>query len=207
MTVPEWLRDLAERVTGAPASTLARIAPPPGLPLKESAVLILFGTDGAGAPDVLLIERAAQMRSHPGQPAFPGGGLDPGDQGPVSAALREAWEETGLDPSGVHVLATLPAMWVPPSGHSVTPVLAWWERPSPVWVADPQEVARVVRVPIAALVNPANRVLVAHRSGFIGPGFTVAGMLVWGFTAGLLDRLLVLAGWEKDWHPARTVSL
>jgi hypothetical protein len=104
-------------------------------------------------------------------------------------------------------LATLPAVWVPPSGYSVTPVLAWWERPSPVWVVDPGEVARVARVPLADLVDPANRVSVAHPSGFVGPGFEVHGMLVWGFTAGLLDRLLALAGLERAWKPTRTVRL
>lgn len=205
--VPDWLTELAERVTSASPATLSRLTPPPGLPLRESAVLVLFGPGDAGAPDVLLIERAAQMRAHAGQPAFPGGGLDPEDPGPVAAALREAQEETDLDPSGVRVLGTLPAMWVPPSGYSVTPVLAWWQRPSPVRVIDPGEVARVVRVPVANLVDPANRVTVAHPSGFVGPGFTVAGLLVWGFTAGLLDRLLALAGWELPWRPGRTVNL
>lgn len=196
------------------------MAPPPGLELRESAVLILFGPDSgqaatrhpgdvgpAAGTDLLLIERAAHMRSHAGQPAFPGGGLDPGDPGPVAAALREAQEETGVDPAGVQVLAELSPLWVPPSGYRVTPVLAWWARPGPVSVMDPDEVARVERVAVSDLVNPANRVQVSHPSGFVGPGFQVAGMLVWGFTGGLVDRLLAMSGLEQPWLPGRTVHL
>jgi 8-oxo-dGTP pyrophosphatase MutT (NUDIX family) len=169
---------------------------------RESAVLVLLG-EGPAGPDVLLIERAADMRSHAGQPAFPGGALDPGDDGAAAAALREAQEETGLDPAGVEVFATLPDLWLPPSGFVVTPVLAWWRSPSPVHAAEPAEVAAVHRVPVSELVDSANRLRVTHPSGYVGSAFRVRGMLVWGFTAGLLDRLLVLAGWEQPWDRSR----
>ena len=76
---------------------------------RPGAVLVLFGEDPDAGPDILLIERAHDMRSHAGQPAFPGGAVDDDDSGPVAAALREAVEETGLDPAGVDVLAELPA--------------------------------------------------------------------------------------------------
>jgi len=179
---------------------------PPDVGGRESAVLVLLGLGGDG-PDLLLIERAADMRSHAGQPAFPGGALDPGDAGPVEAALREAFEETGLDPAGVEVFATLPTLWLPPSGFVVTPVLGWWRNPSPVHAAEPAEVAAVHRVPVAELADPANRLLVTHPSGYVGAAFRVRGMLVWGFTAGLLDRLLALAGWELAWDRARVEPL
>src|SRR4029450_11756107 len=66
---------------------------------RRSAVLILFGAGPVG-PDVLLIEKSAHLRSHAGQPAFPGGGVDPDDDYPVGTALREAHEEGGIDPGG-----------------------------------------------------------------------------------------------------------
>lgn len=173
---------------------------------RTSAVLVLLG-EGADGPDLLLIQRAADMRSHPGQPAFPGGAVDPGDAGPISAALREAQEETGLDPVGVEVFATLPDLWLPPSGFVVTPVLGWWRTPSPVYAAAPAEVAAVHRVPVAELTDPGNRLVVTHPSGYVGPAFKVRGMLVWGFTAGLLDRLLAISGWEVPWDRDRTEPL
>lgn len=207
MSAPEWLQPLLEAVTDPDALRFGGREvrdPPPGV--RRSAVLVLFG-EGTNGPDVLLIQRSAHLRSHAGQPAFPGGGIDEDDDGPVAAALREAEEETGLDPGGVEVLAALPELWVPPSANVVTPVLAWWQQPSEVSPADTREVASVARVPIRDLTEPDNRVQVRHPSGLVGPAFEVADMLVWGFTAGVLARLLTLAGWERPWDTRRVVDL
>jgi 8-oxo-dGTP pyrophosphatase MutT (NUDIX family) len=203
--VPEWLAPLWDAVRGLRPEDVSRVGPPPqgGRP---GAVLMLFG-ESDGVPDVLIIERAHDMRSHAGQPAFPGGGVDPEDAGPVAAALREAAEETGLDPGGVDVLAELPPLWLPPSGFVVTPVLAWWRSPSPVCVRDPREVASVHRIPLPELLDPVNRLSVRHPSGYVGPAFSVRGLLVWGFTGGLLSRLFSAARWEQDWDAGRVVEL
>lgn len=196
---PRWLAPLAQAARAVRPEQVTRFLPPPEGG-RRSAVLMLFG-EGPEGPDILLIERAATLRSHAGQPAFPGGAADPGDDGPVSTALREAREEVGLDPVGVRVVTTLPALFLPPSGFVVAPVLAWWQTPSPVYPADPREVAGVERVPVAELADPANRVRARHPSGWVGPAFDVRGLLVWGFTAGLLDTLLRLGGWERPWEP------
>ena len=176
-SLPRWLLPLVAAVRTIEPGELSMFLPPDegGRP---GAVLILFG-DGENGPDVLLIERAAKMRSHPGQPAFPGGAVDSTDASPTAAALREAQEETALDPLGVTVWATLPDLWLPPSGFVVTPVLGWWSSPSAIEIGDPAEVAAVHRVPIADLVNPSNRVEVTHRVGYVGPGFDTHGMVVW----------------------------
>lgn len=204
-SLPEWLRPLARAAAGVRPEQLSRYLPPASGG-RRSAVLILLGEDERG-PTVLVTERSHTLRSHAGQPSFPGGRLDAGDAGPVHAALREAAEETGLDPSGVEVVAVLPNLFLPVGGSVVTPVVAWWRRPSPVAVVDAAEVASVHNVSIAELVDPANRHLAAHPSGFTGPAFTVDGLLVWGFTAGLLDRILRLGGFERPWDTDRVVPL
>ena len=172
---------------------------PPNTGGRLSAVLILFGPNADGGEDVVLTERSHSMRSHAGQVSFPGGAIDPGDSGPVSAALREAQEEVGLDPAGVQVVAELPALYLPPSNFVVTPIVGWWAAPSPISVIDHLEVARVLRAPLSELTDPARRFTVSHPSGFVGPAFDVDGLLVWGFTAGLLSKVIELAGLERSW--------
>ena len=173
---------------------------------RKSAVLILFA-DGPDGPDLLLIQRGRWLRQHAGQPAFPGGAIDESDAGPVSAALREAAEEAGVNPAGVQVLAVLPELFIARSGFSVTPVLAWWRQPGPVGPGDLMEVTAVARVRVSELADPANRLTIRHPSGGAGPAFRAGGMLVWGFTGMLVDRLLALGGWERPWDAGRVAEL
>ncbi len=194
--VPAWLARLAQSAVGM--AVPSRLRPPPGGGRRRAAVLILFG-DGPGGPDLLLVQRSPWLRRHAGQPAFPGGAIDESDGGPVAAALREAAEEARVDPSGVQVLAVLPELFIVRSGFSVTPVLAWWRDPAPVEPGDPMEITAVARIRIAELADPANRLTVRYPSGPGGPAFRVRDMLVWGFTALVVDRLLAIGGWERPW--------
>ena len=203
--LPDWLQPLARAAVAVLPEQLSSFRPP-AEGGRAGAVLMLFAAGETG-PDVLLIERAHDMRRHAGQMAFPGGAVDADDADAVTAALREAVEETGLDPTGVEVFATLPALFLPPSGFVVTPVLAWWRSPSPVRAVDAREVASVHRVPLHDLLDPVNRLRVRHPSGYVGPAFRLGDLLVWGFTAGLLDRLLHLAGWEQPWDGAPVEDL
>lgn len=204
---PPWMRPLLDGLHGIDAAAiLGRHRVPPPADGRRSAVLILFGADEHG-PDVLLTERASTLRSHAGQVSFPGGRTDPTDADAVATALREAEEETGLEPGGVVPLAVLPDLFIPPTGYVVTPVLAHWADPTAVHAVDPGETAAVVRVPVAVLADPRHRLQVRHPSGYVGPAFQVAGLVVWGFTGGLLSTLLHLGGWERPWDASRVRDL
>jgi 8-oxo-dGTP pyrophosphatase MutT (NUDIX family) len=198
--LPAWWEPLLTQVRGASRSIFSRF-PVPREDGRPSAVLVLLGEDEpGGGPAILILERAADMRTHAGQPAFPGGAADPGDLDPAATALREAAEEVGLDPASVEVLATLPALWISVSRFLVTPVLAWWREPHPVRPLELAEVAKVDWIPVTELVDPANRLWVRHPSGYVGPAFRVRTMMIWGFTAGVLSALLDLGGWTLPWE-------
>lgn len=200
---PAWLSSFVDAVPDIPGEHFSRYLPPPEGGRRASAVLVLFAPDPR-SPDgstVIITERAHTLRSHAGQPAFPGGGIEDGDLDLSMTALREAWEEIDLDPAGVDVLTELPTLHIPVSGYDVTPVVAWWSEPQPhrLWAKDPREVARVVQPSVESLIDPAERFQVRHPSGFVGPAWDVDGLLVWGFTAGILDRIFDLAGLSPGW--------
>lgn len=186
---------------------------------RRAAVLMLFGAlDDVPAAsnkplvsadlDILLIERAATLNDHPGQVAFPGGGVDPEDVSVEAAALREAEEETGLDPLGVEVLGVLPDVPLPVSNFMVTPVVGWWARQTPVDVVDYGESAQVFRVPVRDLLDPENRFTAVMKRGqqhYRGPAFVVGGTVVWGFTAGILNYVFHELGWAVPWDENREI--
>jgi len=171
-------------------------------------VLVLFaaGPGGPGDPDLLFIQRSMGLRQHAGQPGFPGGVIEAADAGPVAAALREAAEEVGVDPHGVDVLHTLPELFIPPTGFRVVPVLAWWRRPCAVSPVDQGEVAAVERISVSELADPAARLMMHRPRGIVLPAFRVRGMLIWGMTAALVDRLLMLGGWARPWDTSTVVD-
>lgn len=209
MTRPDWLTPVVEGAASIRAEQLTAFTVPPGTTPRRSAVLILFG-EGEHGPDLVLTERSHTMRSHPGQVSFPGGGLDPGESAP-EAALREAEEEAGIDPSSVSVVGHLPDLWLPPSNFAVTPVIGWWPEKRELLPASLDEVHAIYRTPISELADPQHRVTVSGPDrGWRSPGFYIGphkDVLVWGFTGGIIERFLAHLGWLEPMPKAREVPI
>jgi 8-oxo-dGTP pyrophosphatase MutT (NUDIX family) len=139
---------------------------------------------------VVFAERAGHLRQHSGQIAFPGGKIDPDDEGPLAAALREAEEEIGLAPDLVRPLGFL-APYFSSTGYRITPVIGL-VNPAASLVANPDEVASIFEVPYAFLMNPAHHQL--HEKEFRGQMrryFAIPWQerYIWGVTAGILRML------------------
>ncbi len=202
---PGWLEPLTTALA-TPDRVRQVVSLRPGVGGRAAAVLCLLA-EGPAGPEVLFVERAATLRTHAGQIAFPGGAADPADADLVDTALREAEEEVGLRRSGVEVLGLLPPAHVAVSGFDVTTVVGWWRERAPLTELDLREVASVAVVPVAVLTDPARRASVRHPSGYTGPAFEVPGHLIWGLTAHLLDGVLDLGGWQRPWDRHRKVPI
>jgi 8-oxo-dGTP pyrophosphatase MutT (NUDIX family) len=166
---------------------------PPGRVLRPAGVLIAVRTGPLG-PELILTKRSSRLKHHPGQIAFPGGKVDPCDDGPIGAALRESWEEVGLPQDRVTVLGTLPQHETV-TGFLVTPVLGVVSGDfTPVPEAG--EVEEVFTVPLAYVTAPANFCIERRRwRGEWRRYYAVpyGPYYIWGATArilrGLADRL------------------
>jgi 8-oxo-dGTP pyrophosphatase MutT (NUDIX family) len=141
---------------------------------------------------VLLTQRATQLKNHAGQISFPGGRVEPEDDGPRGAALREAQEEIGLDPSFVSVVGYLPDHVIV-SGYLVTPVVAF-VRPGFELLLDAGEVESTFEVPVSFLFDPGNHRTRRRRIGTSQNEIDVIDIPfgdhnIWGATAGMIYTL------------------
>jgi 8-oxo-dGTP pyrophosphatase MutT (NUDIX family) len=172
------------------------------LAAPAAVLLAMAPVDGVDDLRIVLARRPDFMRSHAGQVAFPGGAVEAGDADGVAAALREAEEEVGLDPAGVEVLGSLPRVPLAVSGFDVLPVVGLWDGRTELR-ANPVEVDQIIQPSLRELADPANHRLVPLTE-LVGdparllelppdaasPVFSVHGQRIWGFTAGVLARLL-----------------
>jgi 8-oxo-dGTP pyrophosphatase MutT (NUDIX family) len=181
-------------------------ADPRGVP--AAVLLALSPVDGKDDLGLVLVRRPDSMRTHAGQVALPGGAVDPGDPDGIAAALREADEEVGLDPARVRVLGSLDRSYIPVSNFDVLPVVGLWDGRAPLR-PNPAEVAGILRPTLRQLADPANHgtMPIAELVGdaglrgrapdFASPVFWVDGVIVWGFTAGLLSLFLRSLGLDS----------
>jgi len=200
---PHFLTQLADRARHG-SDTLVRRDPDPRRPAdpaetaRRSAVLVLVAGSGLDDAQLVLEERGHALRSQPGQFSLPGGKADPTDRDAVHTAMREAHEETGLDPGEVSVLGSFAEIPMPWRAQRVTPVLAWAPHRPRLHVQDPIEVERLVWAPLVgsdSLTDPRRRMRGILHGQPVGPVFDLPeGALVWGFTAMIVEQVLTGLG-------------
>jgi 8-oxo-dGTP pyrophosphatase MutT (NUDIX family) len=169
---------------------------PRGRVLVPAAVLVPVIAAGPG-PNVIFTKRAAGLADHAGEISFPGGRIEPGDADPVAAALRESEEELGLPPSCIEILGFLD-LYETRTGFRVAPVVGLLTRPFELR-PDPREVAEVLEVPFAHLLDPVNYRRHEAEAGGIKRHFHAVpygGHVIWGATAGMLMNLREIMGAE-----------
>jgi len=155
-------------------------------PLRDAAVLIPV-VDRAEGATVLLTKRAEKLRSHSGQVAFPGGTIDPTDPGPEGTALRETFEEIGLERDFVEIIGRMPD-YVSGSGYRIVPVLAI-VRPGFSLTLNADEVDAAFEVPLSFLMDPANHTRDSRFWNDLEWFFydmPYGGQRIWGVTAGII---------------------
>ena len=190
MRLADRLRD---RLARPPLGQMSAADDAPAVPDPVPAAVLIALTDRA-EPGVILTVRRADLRTHPGQVAFPGGRIDAGESA-TEAALREAWEEVGLEPRLVETIAELDP-YRTATGYAVTPVVAV----APAGLAltpHDREVADWFEAPLAHLIDPANRVReTALFHGRTRHYYRISwnGRDIWGATAAMLVNLSLRLG-------------
>ena len=168
-------------------------------PARPAATLLAIYPDADGQLTIPLTVRRDELRSHAGEVSLPGGAVDPGDASLPSAALREAWEEIGLEPSTVTVIGELDDVWIPGSNFEVRPVVGAVAA-RPALVPHDAEVAAIVELPLSALFDPDVVGLEEFESRGLrlrAGAYRFGGVRVWGATAltlGMFAHVLQAAG-------------
>ena len=158
-----------------------------------SALLLLYPGDG-GEPTIPLTKRRADLRDHPGEVSLPGGAVDPIDSSREATALREAFEEIGLDRGAVDVVGTLDDVWIPVSNFELRPFVAT-AKARPALNPAAAEVAAVIELPLRQILSEAivEEDEIPVRGGLVRTAvYRYSGERIWGATARVLSMLVTV---------------
>lgn len=160
-------------------------------PARQAATLLVLYRGSDGELTLPLTVRQPDLRAHAGEVSLPGGAVDDSDDSLQAAALREAWEEVGVEPAAVRILGRLDEIWIPVSNFSLRPYVGALDR-RPELVPHTAEVASIVELPVRLLLRDDS--IVDHL--VTGPGWTLragaylhADQVIWGATARTLAML------------------
>jgi len=167
-----------------------RGSPPPGRGSRRASVLVLLYPRADGELAFPLVLRGKDLSFHAAQIGLPGGALEAGET-PEQAALREATEEIGADPSAIRILGALSDLFVPVSSYSISAFVGYAPA-RPRFSPQPGEVERILESPLEAILDPGNRACetrLLHGADARVPYFRICGEKVWGATAMILAEL------------------
>lgn len=160
-------------------------------PARPAATLLAIYPGDDGRLLIPVTVRHADLRAHAGEVSLPGGRVDAADPSHEAAALREAWEEIGLEPATVRILGTLDEVWIPVSNHEVRPFVGAVDR-RPTLVPQDAEVAAIVELPLDILFDAAAvsvEELLANGLRIRAGAYRFGGLTIWGATANTLSML------------------
>jgi 8-oxo-dGTP pyrophosphatase MutT (NUDIX family) len=167
------------------------MTPTPDVTPREAAALLLFYPH-EGELWLPLTVRSSALPMHRGEVSLPGGAIDPEDDGPVAAALRETHEEVGIAGHMIQVWGQLSPVYIPVSNFHLVPVVGFMPTP-PALLPNPEEIADVFCAPLAHLLDPQTVVVeewTLHGRQVFVPFFALQGYKVWGATAIILSDLV-----------------
>lgn len=168
----------------------ARLKEFTNIPPKDASVLALLFPD-RGALNIVLTRRQDTLRGHAGQISFPGGKRDPEDLTFEDTALRETYEEIGINPTAIQILGTLANFYVPPSNFNIYPFVGYIDE-IPTFSPNPSEVAKIITFPVDELLSPQIKHNEYHDYEGMRvqiPYYDICGHKVWGATASILGEL------------------
>lgn len=166
-----------------------------GKPSREAAVLALVYPNKVKDTTVVFIVRKSYDGVHSGQIGFPGGKPELEDKNLAQTAIRETWEEIGVNRSCIQLLKPLTELYIPPSNFNVSPFLGM-TKSTPIFTLQPSEVQSVLEVPLNDILNENNRIETSVNTSY-GPSvcvpcFDFQGKIIWGATAMILMEIVML---------------
>jgi 8-oxo-dGTP pyrophosphatase MutT (NUDIX family) len=167
--------------------------------VKSSVLILLYPGSQNGRPSFAVILRPTYDGVHSGQISLPGGRFEVTDIDLRRTALRETHEEIGIDPSAVTLIGQLTELYIPPSNYLVQPFVGFMNG-TPAFKPQPEEVERIIEIPVTPLLENNNLVLKEIKVGaelFAAPSFVIGDTTIWGATAMILNEfkeILLSAG-------------
>jgi 8-oxo-dGTP pyrophosphatase MutT (NUDIX family) len=190
LSLPDYDGFAAQRRMAPSSRPVGRFESRPGEPRLGGVLMLLYCVNDEVM--LVLIRRPDYNGVHSGQVSCPGGRHEP-PESLETTALRETYEEVGIRPEEVVVLGQLTTLYIPPSDFEVHPFVGYFSAGRPAFVPDSREVAEIIEVSLADLLDPATRVEeVWELRGVevLVPFYQISGQKVWGATAMMLSELV-----------------